>query len=114
MANRKNRPAGTFRFSPSIHHRRVMDHTVQALSHAGGDVAAWQRWLRRRLRRLLGDAPSQRVPLNVRSLWKRRGALGGIEKILFTSEPGADAPAYVCIPKGIGSTPTWPGRGCSV
>ena len=43
--------------------------------------------------------PQKRVPLNVRSIWKRDHQLGTIEKIIFTSEPGADVPAYVCIPK---------------
>ncbi len=42
-----------------------------------------------------------RVPLNVRSLWKRRHPLGSIEKIVFTSEPYSDVMAYVCLPDSV-------------
>jgi dienelactone hydrolase len=88
-----------FRLSPSVHHRWLMNGTVQALAYRGGDVTAWQRRLRRKLRILVGDWPRTRVPLNVRSLWKRPHELGMIEKIVFTSEPFADVPAYVCLPR---------------
>jgi dienelactone hydrolase len=42
-----------------------------------------------------------RVPLNVRSLWRREHPLGTIEKIAFAAEPGADVLAYVCLPKDV-------------
>jgi dienelactone hydrolase len=71
-----------------------------ALGYDGGDVTAWQRRLRRKLRSLLGYAPGPKGPLNVRLLWTREHPLGVIEKVVFTSEPFADAPAYVCLPKG--------------
>ncbi len=78
-----------------------MDGTRQALTYRGGDVALWQRRLRRKLRKLLGEMPGKRVPLNVRTLWRRNHPLGTIEKIVFTSEPYADVPAYVCLPKAM-------------
>jgi dienelactone hydrolase len=71
-----------------------------AWRYEGGDVGAWQRRLRRKLRSLLGYAPGLKGPLNVRSLWTRAHPLGTIEKVVFTSEPFADVPAYVCLPKG--------------
>jgi len=78
-----------------------MNQTRQVLGFCGGDVKAWQAKLRRKLRRLVGEMPTQRVPLNVRRLWKRAHSLGAIEKVVFTAEPCADVPAYVCLPKGV-------------
>ena len=77
-----------------------MNETGQVLAYAGGDVKTWQRRLRRKLRRLVGDTPRERVPLNVRRLWTREHPFGTIEKIVFRSEPYADLPAFVCIPRG--------------
>jgi dienelactone hydrolase len=93
-------PAGPkFDFSPSVFHRKLMKKTGQELAFKGGDVKKWQAGLRRKLKTLVGDFPPERAPLNVRSLWRRENPLGVIEKIVFTAEPGADVPAYVCIPK---------------
>ncbi len=88
-----------FRFSPSLCHRYIIEHTRQSLRYDGGDVGKWQNRLRRKFRQLIGDIPGSRVPLDVRSLWKREHALGTIERIVFTSEPSADVPAYVCLPR---------------
>ena len=87
-----------FSFSPSLNHRFVMDSMIPALRYDGGDVGSWQERLRPKLRALLGRMPEERVPLNVRSLWKREHPLGTIEKIVYASEPCADIPAYVCLP----------------
>jgi dienelactone hydrolase len=70
-----------------------------AFRYDGGDVTTWQRRLRRKLRSLLGYAPGPKGSLNVRQVWRRAHPLGVIEKIVFTSEPFADVPAYVCLPK---------------
>lgn len=94
-------------FSPSENHRYVMDQTVQSLRYTGGDIAKWQSKLRRKLKELVGDMPEKRTPLNVRSIWQRRHRLGSIEKIVFTSEPYSDVPAYVCIPKNAPSPLTF-------
>jgi len=93
MAGRK------LHLSPSENHRYIMKHTRQALAYDGGDVKAWQRKLRRKLRQLIGIMPDASTPLNVRSLWKREHELGTIEKIVFTSEPCSDVPGYVCLPR---------------
>ncbi len=89
--------------SPSILHRYLMDHTEQTLGYTGGDVKAWQRKLRRKLRELLGmnQMPAERADLNVRSLWKRDHKYGAIEKIAFTSESHSDVTAYVCLPQNV-------------
>ena len=88
-----------FRFSPSVHHRHLMDTLEPNLAYCGEDLELWQTQLRGKVGELVGDIPEERVPLDVRSLWKRDHTLGTIEKIVFTSEPYADVPAYVCLPK---------------
>jgi len=93
---KSNRP---LHLSPSELHRHLMCNTKQALAYDGGDVPAWQRRLRRKLRQLVGLMPRERVPLNARSLWKRDHALGAIEKIAFTAEPYSDVLAYLCLPR---------------
>ena len=92
---------GKLNLSPSVCHRYIMDRTKQELAYRGGNVKKWQTKLRRKLKELVGDFPEKRVPLNVRSIWKKKHKLGTIEKIAFTSEPYADVPAYVCLPKGV-------------
>ena len=88
----------TCAFSPSRNHRHVMAETEAVLSYDGGDVKQWKRRLRNRLRTLLGTMPKERVPLNVRHLWRHDHPLGYIDKIVFTAESHCDVPAYVSIP----------------
>ena len=89
-----------FSFSPSVHHGHMMDTLEPSMTYRNDDLKPWQQKLRRKVRQLVGDMPEERVSLNVRTVWKRDHPLGSIEKIVFTSEPGADVPAYVCLPKG--------------
>lgn len=91
--------APVLHLSPSENHHRLMKAIVPELRYAGGNVPAWQRPLRRKLAELVGDWPTERVPLRPRSLWKRDHALGTIEKVVFTSEAHCDVPAFVCLPK---------------
>lgn len=92
--------------SPFNPHRRHAALTVNAplkLQWRGGDHAAWSSlWLEQLghtvgLDRLIAQ---ERPPLAVRSLWQREHELGTIEKIVFTSEPDSDVPAYLCLPRG--------------
>jgi dienelactone hydrolase len=85
--------------SPTENHRYLLDRLPPALAYAGGDARGWQRRLRCKLRQLLGDLPHGRCELRPRRLWLREHRLGTIEKIMFTAEPYADVPAYVCLPK---------------
>ncbi|MBI5094174.1 MAG: acetylxylan esterase [Candidatus Hydrogenedentes bacterium] len=91
-------PSEEQHLSPSLNHQHVMKGIDPKLAYSGGDCAAWRRRLRRRVRAVLGDTPAKRVPLNPRTLWKRDLPLGSVEKIIFTSEPYADVPAYFCLP----------------
>ena len=103
MSNRR------LELSPSVLHQHLVKHTKQAMAFRGGDVKPWQRRLRRKLAELTGYSrmPTERPPLNVRSLWTQRHPFGSIEKIAFTAEPHADVLAYVCIPKESRPPYTW-------
>ena len=92
-------PNNVQHLSPSEYHHHLMAQIQPRLSYDGGDVVAWQRRLRRKLRELLGYAAQPKTPLNARQVWRREHSLGVIEKIIFTSEPYADLPVYVCLPK---------------
>jgi dienelactone hydrolase len=97
-----------FHFSPSECHRHLTAHTPQALAYRGGDVRAWQRKLRAKLRELvMSNLPRTRGPLRVRRLWSRAHPLGRIEKIVFTAEPHADVNAFVCLPKDVKPPYAW-------
>lgn len=87
--------------SPSDVHQNLMKQVTPELRFNGGDLKAWQRKLRRKVRRLTGydKMPKDRCALRPRSLWKREHKYGTIEKIAFTSEPNADVTAYLCLPK---------------
>lgn len=86
-------------FSPSVLHRRLMKDTKQELAFKGGDLKKWQGALRRKLKQLVGTIPAKRGALKERTVWRKEHPLGEIKKIVFTAEPGADVPAYVCIPE---------------
>ncbi len=89
--------------SPSDVHQHLMKQVTPELQYDGGDVKAWQKKLRRKLRQLLGydNMPKERCALKAKSLWKREHPLGTIEKIVFTSEPKGDVTAYLCLPKDV-------------
>ena len=86
-------------FSPSLNHRHLMDQMEPSMAYDGGDVKKWQRKLRRKVKELIGLPKGERVPLGVRSLWRREHELGTIEKIAFAGEPYSDVMAYVCLPR---------------
>jgi len=99
----------TFNLSPQILHEHMMATQRPAMTFRpsvdGKSRAAlknWQRRLRAKLKVLIGWGSfahgADRGSLRVRSLWRRKHELGTIEKIIFTAEPKADVPAYVCLP----------------
>lgn len=94
----KNIEKMKFNFSPSEHHKHIMDNTEQALSFKGGDFDSWKSTLKAKLKSLLGKMPEEKCSLDVKTLWKQKNQFGNIEKIVYTSEPHCDVPAYVCIP----------------
>lgn len=98
--------------SPSEHHAWLAEQTEPALAWRGGDVGAWQRRLRARVRALLGEAPPVRVPLSPRTLWKREHPLGTVEKVAFAAEPHCDVVAYACTPRADLARPPYPWAIC--
>lgn len=100
--------------SPSEFHLRLMRDTKPDMAYSGGDVAAWQKPLRRKIAQLTGfdgmPKPGARVPLKPRTLWRREHKLGTIEKITFAAEPGADVLAYLCLPRN--AKPPYPTMIC--
>lgn len=92
----------TANLSPSQNHQLLVKHTQQSMSFDPSlDFDIWQRKLRSKFKSLLGMTPKERVPLKPKTLWKQDHALGTIEKVCFTSEPGSDVLAYVCLPNEI-------------
>lgn len=87
--------------SPTDNHKYLMSQITPKLKFEGNDVQKWQPRLRRKLRHLVGDMPTERCDLSSRRLWMRDHPFGTIEKIAFTSESHADVLAYVCLPKNI-------------
>lgn len=81
-------------------HHHLADEIQPQMSWNGGDVPQWQQSLRAKLRELLGlnNMPALKPDLNPHTLWQQQTDLGVIEKIAFTSEPGADVTAYLCTP----------------
>lgn len=91
-----------FYFSPSENHRYLLSVTKKSMSYDGReDLYVWQDKLRKKLRSLLGEFPSEKTKLKTRTVWKKENELGRIEKIIFNSEPYSDIPAYLCIPHNI-------------
>lgn len=90
-----------FNFSPSLHHRYLLDRVSPTLSYDGGPVGEWQARVRSRLIDMTGFGNEERVPLEPRSLWKKEHPLGTIEKVVFSAEPYADVMAYVCLPRDV-------------
>ncbi len=91
----------TLHLSPSDYHHHQLAQLQPSHAFDGSDIKPWQTKLRRKLRVLLGDWPNEKAPLRPRSLWKRDHELGSIEKVVFTSEPRADVPAYLCLPRNV-------------
>lgn len=84
--------------SPSEYHRYLLEQTTPALRYDGGDVADWQARLRARFTDLLALPDNPHHDLNPQWLWTREHPLGSIRKLVFTAEPHADVPGYLCLP----------------
>ncbi|HCR18427.1 MAG TPA: hypothetical protein DIU35_13180 [Candidatus Latescibacteria bacterium] len=85
-------------YSPSVYHRYRMENSCASFAFDGGDVRDWQERLRSKLGQLVGEMSDERIPIQARTLWKRDHLFGSIEKVVFSSEPYSDVPAFVCLP----------------
>lgn len=89
-------------FVPSDYHLRYLAALKAELAYkAEEDPFLWQRRLRARLKRLLGDFPREEVPLKPKILARKEFPDYTREKLVFTSEPFADVPAYLLVPKNV-------------
>lgn len=89
--------------NPRRRHAELLARAPLRMRWRGGDFTAWRKNARRRLASLTGldrILAQERPPLAVRRLWRREHELGVIEKLVFAAEPGADALAYLCVPRG--------------
>jgi dienelactone hydrolase len=93
-----------FHFAPSENHRRLLEAPPRlAFSDRDAEspaaVRRFQARLRKRVASLVGlHRIASAGPLRPRRLFRREVADGTVEKLVFTSERGADVPAYLCIP----------------
>ncbi len=102
----------SFHFAPSENHRRLLETRPRSSfgpedASSPAAVRRFQARLRKRLGTLVGlPRFDQGTPLRPRRRFRREIPEGTIEKWIFTSEVGADVPAYLCLPR----TPVPSGR----
>jgi dienelactone hydrolase len=97
----------TLHLSPSECHERLL-RRPGSLAFRGQALGPWRRALRAALRGSLGlDRMPAPGPLRVRRLWRRELPQGTVEKLVFRAEPGADVPAYACVPRGVRGPLPW-------
>ena len=87
-------------FVPSQYHLHLMEKTERELAWKGQPFGPWQEALRARLIELLGGFPEERVPLNVAEIEREETDTYVRTKLVFTSEPFADVPGHLFVPKG--------------
>ena len=100
-----------FKLSPSLCHNELLEAAPLQLRYDPEkfqSVSEWQQELRPKLVDLTGlDRIEASDDQQIRSLWKQDDENGTIEKIVFTSEPNADIPAYICLPNNAEPPYTW-------
>lgn len=93
-----------YHFSPSECHNYLYKTTKRTIEYKDDikNILEWQKKLRKKLKEIMGDFPSKfstKYPLNARVIEKEEFKEFYREKIIFTSEPYADVPCYLLIPK---------------
>lgn len=86
-------------YSPSLNLNEQLKSITPELHFAGQEFAPWRRRVRSAVRKLSGLVKNHHEPLHAKMLWARDHELGRIEKVRFRAEPGAEVPAYVCLPR---------------
>jgi len=77
-----------------------MDNTEREMAWQGQPFKPWQRQLRARLLKLMGRLPQERGPLNVEETEREETETYVRRKLVFTSEPHADVPVHLLVPRG--------------
>ncbi len=97
-------------YVPSTYHVNVMEQTKQELEWTGQPLEPWQDELRARLLDLMGWFPEKKCDLNVRELQTRDTDTYTMRKLVYTSEPYAEVPCYLLVPKQ--GKPPYPAMVC--
>lgn len=86
--------------SPSLLHHALLEKLEPSHAFRGGDLEAHRKRLQEALKHALGwqHLPAERAPLALERLWQLELDFGRALKLRFTSEPGADVPAYLVLP----------------
>ena len=88
---------------PAQHHIKLTKLNTPRLDYQSSeaDLKSWQRSVHNTVAKLSGFKhmdTMDRCPLKVRRVWQQEHALGSMEKLIITVEPGCDANIFVCIP----------------
>jgi dienelactone hydrolase len=87
-------------YSPSLYHEEALRKLKPSLTYTGQPLDRWRAQLGRAFRDLFGwDLKRERVPLNVRELEREETETYTRRKLVFTSEPGAEVPCHLLVPK---------------
>jgi dienelactone hydrolase len=97
-------------YVPSTYHRHAMGRVNQEFAWRGEPIDSWQQQLRARFVERLGSFPAEKVGLDVRELDRREKDEYTLTKIVFTSEPCADVPCYLLVPRS--GSPPYPAMIC--
>jgi len=88
--------------NPSDYHIKYLSSIKPVMAYKERkDPILWQRKLRPRLKKLLGDFPEEKISLMPTVLERKEFYSYYQEKIVFRSEPFVDVPAYILIPKHV-------------
>ncbi len=98
----------TANLSPSDCHYALMKQTPK-MHYKNQNLKTWRQALLKDVKERLAMPKGgvTKVPLRVKSLWKRGHEYGSIEKIQFTSEKNVDVLAFVCLPKNYSTKIPW-------
>ena len=89
-------------YNPSQYHEIALREANPRLAYSGQSFGPWQRELAAAFRRCFGwDDTRARGPMDIEEVEQEDGATYIRRKLVFTSEPGADVPCHLLIPKGL-------------
>ena len=87
-------------FSPDLHHEYLLENIEKPLAFdANKDYDSWRKQVKEKLTELLGDAPKEKVPLNIRVEWECEHPDYTERRFVFDTEPFTTVPCHLLIPK---------------
>jgi hypothetical protein len=89
-------------FAPSQYHKAALARITPSHGWVGGPFSEWQADLRRAFKAAMGwNDDAVRVPLDVETVEIEECSAYTRRKLVFTSEPGADVPCHLLVPRGL-------------